>query len=132
MLKPPGGGSSDIFGSAEPVEPQRKAKSHLTSSIFAAESAPPSRNKAGNSSFYNLFGNEPQNNTVTDSSSHKSKSTINTFEHDHTANCSNEETATDKEISENGNLGESNETELSSNASDCTSEKGRQSFLIAK
>ncbi|XP_046670005.1 microtubule-associated protein Jupiter-like [Homalodisca vitripennis] len=61
VLKPPGGGSSDIFGtSAEPTEPQRKTRTHLTSSIFGEETVTPSRNKAGNDSFYNLFGNEPQ------------------------------------------------------------------------
>uniref|UniRef100_A0A1B6MBV5 Microtubule-associated protein Jupiter n=1 Tax=Graphocephala atropunctata TaxID=36148 RepID=A0A1B6MBV5_9HEMI len=61
VLKPPGGGSSDIFGtSGESVEPQRKTRTHLTSSIFGEESATPSRNKIGNDSFYNLFGNQPQ------------------------------------------------------------------------
>uniref|UniRef100_A0A1B6KGY8 Microtubule-associated protein Jupiter n=1 Tax=Graphocephala atropunctata TaxID=36148 RepID=A0A1B6KGY8_9HEMI len=46
VLKPPGGGSSDIFGtSGESVEPQRKTRTHLTSSIFGEESATPSRNK---------------------------------------------------------------------------------------
>uniref|UniRef100_A0A1B6IJF6 Microtubule-associated protein Jupiter n=1 Tax=Homalodisca liturata TaxID=320908 RepID=A0A1B6IJF6_9HEMI len=61
VLKPPGGGSSDIFGtSAEPTEPQRKTRTHLTSSIFGEETVTPSRNKAGNDSFYNLFGNDSQ------------------------------------------------------------------------
>uniref|UniRef100_A0A1B6FTJ2 Microtubule-associated protein Jupiter n=1 Tax=Cuerna arida TaxID=1464854 RepID=A0A1B6FTJ2_9HEMI len=47
VLKPPGGGSSDIFGtSAEPTEPQRKTRTHLTSSIFGEETVTPSRNKA--------------------------------------------------------------------------------------
>lgn len=63
MLKPPGGGSSDIFGaSGDTAEPQRKTKTnHLTSSLsFGGEEfVTPSRNRAGNDSFYNLFGTEP-------------------------------------------------------------------------
>lgn len=63
VLKPPGGGSSDIFGaSGDTAEPQRKTKTnHLTSSLsFGGEEfVTPSRNRAGNDSFYNLFGTEP-------------------------------------------------------------------------
>lgn len=59
VLKPPGGGSSDIFGTAEPIEQQRKVKSHLTSSIFEAETTAPTRSKAGKSTFSNIFGDLP-------------------------------------------------------------------------
>ncbi|KAJ9588773.1 hypothetical protein L9F63_017932, partial [Diploptera punctata] len=62
VLKPPGGGSSDIFGAADGVEqsPRRRNTNHLQSSVFAgndmAETSVTPRNKSGNDSHNRLFG----------------------------------------------------------------------------
>ncbi|PSN55312.1 Microtubule-associated protein Jupiter [Blattella germanica] len=64
VLKPPGGGTSDIFGASEggvEQSPRRiRATNHLQSSVFAANetSEPPvtPRNKPGNDSHNRLFG----------------------------------------------------------------------------
>jgi hypothetical protein len=63
VLKPPGGGSSDIFGRADEVDQSpRKIRSnhHLKSSVFGANSTsePPAtpRSKPGNDTHIRLFG----------------------------------------------------------------------------
>lgn len=66
VLKPPGGGSSDLFGAdgAEPQTPRSMNKNRMQSSIFAAPdgqkagngSETPRRNVAGQDSHNRLFG----------------------------------------------------------------------------
>jgi len=63
VLKPPGGGSSDIFGASEAIQqsPRRAhANHHLQSSMFGTngttEATTARRNKPGNDSHSRLFG----------------------------------------------------------------------------
>jgi len=63
VLKPPGGGSSDIFGTSEALQqsPRRAhANHHLQSSMFGTngttETSMARRNKPGNDSYSRLFG----------------------------------------------------------------------------
>lgn len=61
VLKPPGGGTSDIFGPAEPVEQPRKVRQQPASNLFlgGSDNPTPSKPKPGNDSFKKLFG-EPE------------------------------------------------------------------------
>ena len=62
VLKPPGGGSSDIFGTSEAIQqsPRRAHANHLQSSVFGTngttEMTTARRNKPGNDSYSRLFG----------------------------------------------------------------------------
>ena len=62
VLKPPGGGSSDIFGTSEALQqsPRRAhASHHLQSSVFGTNGMTETtarRNKPGNDSYSRLFG----------------------------------------------------------------------------
>jgi hypothetical protein len=73
VLKPPGGGSSDIFGTSEVAEqsPRRVyTNHHLQSSVFGANGTtetPTRRGKPGNDSYSRLFGpiqSRPQSTSV--------------------------------------------------------------------
>lgn len=55
MLKPPGGGSSDIFGGSIPSTP-RTVRNNMASTIFA----PSNDSKNGNGNGKQYFGNNPQ------------------------------------------------------------------------
>ncbi|XP_063241215.1 microtubule-associated protein Jupiter isoform X2 [Bacillus rossius redtenbacheri] len=62
VLKPPGGGSSNIFGAPDVPESslRRRNQSHLQSSVLAgADMGTPARAKPGNNSYERLFG-EPE------------------------------------------------------------------------
>ncbi|XP_071087129.1 jupiter microtubule associated homolog 1-like isoform X2 [Haliotis cracherodii] len=61
VLRPPGGASSDIFGtSAAPTSAPRQQNQRNGSNIFGGPEEPsPSRAQASNSSQSNLFGMEP-------------------------------------------------------------------------
>lgn len=64
VLKPPGGGTSDIFGPGEPAEqpqPRRARQQQASSNLFLGgnDNPTPSKPKPGNDSFKKLFG-EPE------------------------------------------------------------------------
>ncbi|KAJ8882597.1 hypothetical protein PR048_014408, partial [Dryococelus australis] len=62
VLKPPGGGSSNIFGAPDVPEatPRRRNQSHLQSSVLpGCDMGTPARAKPGNNSYERLFG-EPE------------------------------------------------------------------------